>query len=205
MKIKTKNNMTKKQEEEIKEECCNECGKTSCEDKHKHCEGGHTAPEQEQQEEPTDKAEEYYQQLLRLQADFENYRKRTEKEKPLFIEFGKTEVIKSLLGLYDTLLKAQEETAKEGADIKHIKQGLKMIFDEFNKAFAAQGVSVTSAKGKPYDPMTQEAVTTIPCAEKDDCMVLEELKKGVTLDGKVIRPAQVIVGKKAEEPTQEDK
>ncbi len=161
-----------------------------------------TAPAQEQQE---DKAQEYYQQLIRLQADFENYRKRTEKEKPLLIQYGRTEVIKSLLGLYDTLLKAQEETSKEGADIKHIKQGLKMIFEEFNKAFNAQGVCVVCAKGKPYDPMTQEAVTTIPCEEKDDCMVLEELKKGVTLDGTVIRPAQVIVGKKKEEPEQDKK
>ena len=161
-----------------------------------------TAPAQEQKE---DKAQEYYQQLIRLQADFENYRKRTEKEKPLLIQYGRTEVIKSLLSLYDTLLKAQEETSKEGADIKHIKQGLKMIFEEFNKAFTAQGVCVVCAKGKPYDPMTQEAVTTIPCEEKDDNMVLEELKKGVTLDGAVIRPAQVIVGKKQEEPEQDKK
>lgn len=168
------------------------------------------AAEQEEQkaqpqEKKEDKAQEYYQQLIRLQADFENYRKRTEKEKPLLIQYGRTEVIKSLLGLYDTLLKAQEETSKEGADIKHIKQGLKMIFEEFNKAFNAQGVCVVCAKGKPYDPMTQEAVTTMPCEDKDDCMVLEELKKGVTLDGTVIRPAQVIVGKKKEQPEQDKK
>ena len=201
--------MTKKKEHEEQTQAAQdqrekECDTPQAQENAKTCEKEthhkqDSAPKQDTQ----DKAEEYYQQLLRLQADFENYRKRTEKEKPLFIEYGRAEVIKSLLGLYDTLLKAQEETQKEGADINHIKQGLKMIFDEFNKVFTAQGVCVVCSKGKPYDPMTQEAVTTIPCEEKDDCMVIEELKKGVTLDGKVIRPAQVIVGKKKEAPVQE--
>lgn len=202
--------MTKKKEHEDQTQQAQcQCGKECAQEKEtsKPCEKEthHKQEEAAPKQEKQDKAEEYYQQLLRLQADFENYRKRTEKEKPLFIEYGRAEVIKSLLGLYDTLLKAQEETQKDGADINHIKQGLKMIFEEFNKVFAAQGVCVVCSKGKPYDPMTQEAVTTIPCEDKDDCMVIEELKKGVTLDGKVIRPAQVIVGKKKESPVQEQK
>lgn len=196
--------MTNKKEEHKTHK--DEAEKQSCGEQQKPAKQEEVKPVAAQsKEDKTDKAEEYYQQLLRLQADFENYRKRTEKEKPLFIEYGRTEVIKSLLGLYDTLLKAQEETSKEGADIKHIKQGLKMIFEEFNKVFTANGVCVVCAKGKPYDPMTQEAVTTMPCEDKDDCMVIEELKQGVTLDGKVIRPAQVIVGKKREEPEQKQK
>lgn len=203
MKIKKKNKITMtNKKEEHKHHKEGQCAQTCGQQKNAAQQEAQTAAEQEQKE---DKAQEYYQQLIRLQADFENYRKRTEKEKPLLIQYGRTEVIKSLLGLYDTLLKAQEETSKEGADIQHIKQGLKMIFEEFNKAFTAQGVCVVCAKGKPYDPMTQEAVTTIPCEEKDDNMVLEELKKGVTLDGAVIRPAQVIVGKKQEEPEQDKK
>jgi molecular chaperone GrpE len=157
------------------------------------------------QEPAQDKAQEYYQQLIRLQADFENYRKRNEREKPFLIEYGKAETVKSFLGLYDTVIKAQEETSKEGTEIKHIRQGLKMIFDEFNKVFAAAGVKIVESKGKPYDPMTQEVVTTIPCEDKDDCLVLQELKKGVTMDGKMIRAAQVIVGKKKEAPSKEQK
>ena len=155
--------------------------------------------EQNQSSEEQDKATLYFGQLVRLQADFENYRKRVEKEKPELINFGKTEVILSFLSLYDVLLKAQKQAENKNADIEHIKQGLKMIFEEFAKVFKAQGVQIISAKGKPYDAMTQEVVTTIPCAPKDDGLVLEEISSGVKMGDRVIRPAQVVVGKAPEE------
>lgn len=161
--------------------------------------------EQNQQPQEEDKAAQYFGQLVRLQADFENYRKRVEKEKPELINFGKTEVILSFLSLYDVLLKAQKQVESEDADIKNIKQGLKMIFEEFAKVFKAQGVQIVSAKGKPYDAMTQEVITTIPCAPKDDGLVLEEISSGVKMGDRVIRPAQVIVGKVPEENSKEVK
>ncbi len=145
------------------------------------------------------KEEEYYRQLISLKADFENYRKRVEREKPLFIKYGKEEVIQKFIPLYETLLKAKAELGKEDVSAEHIKQGLKMIFEEFGKVFKSEGVEVVSYKGKPYDPMTQEAITTVPCDDKDDGMVVEELSGGVIVDGKVLRPAQVIVGKKKEQ------
>ena len=155
--------------------------------------------EQNQPSEEPDKAALYLGQLVRLQADFENYRKRVEKEKPELINYGKTEVILSFLSLYDVLLKAQKQAENKHADIEHIKQGLKMIFEEFAKVFKAQGVQIITAKGKPYDPMTQEVITTIPCAPKDDGLVLEEISSGVKMGDRVIRPAQVVVGKAPEE------
>lgn len=160
------------------------------------------AENQNQQPQEEDKAAQYFGQLVRLQADFENYRKRVEKEKPELINFGKTEVILSFLSLYDVLLKAQKQVEDKNADIKNIKQGLKMIFEEFAKVFKAQGVQIISAKGKPYDAMTQEVITTIPCAAKDDGLVLEEISSGVKMGDRVIRPAQVVVGKAPEEDPQ---
>ena len=149
-------------------------------------------------EEEKTKAQNYLDQLLRLQADFENYRKRTEKEKPMLISFGKAEVLKALLPMYDNLLKAKGEFNKEGADVKHLKHGLMMILEEVEKSFKAQGLKVLDGVGKPYDPMTQEVITTVPCPEKEDGKVLQELVKAVELDGKIIRPAQVVVCKTAE-------
>jgi len=146
-------------------------------------------------EEEKAKAQNYLDQLLRLQADFENYRKRTEKEKPLLISFGKAEVLKALLPMYDNLLKAKGEFNKEGADLKHLQHGLSMILEEVEKSFKAQGLKVLDGVGKPYNPMTQEVVTTVPCPSKDDGKVLQELVKAVELDGKIIRPAQVVVCK----------
>ena len=161
--------------------------------------------EQNQTAEEQDKAALYFGQLVRLQADFENYRKRVEKEKPELINFGKTEVILSFLSLYDVLLKAQKQVEDKNANIEHIRQGLKMIFEEFAKVFKAQGVQIISAKGKPYDAMTQEVITTIPCAHKDDGLVLEEISSGVKMGDRVIRPAQVVVGKAPEETQKEVK
>ena len=74
-----------------------------------------------------------------------------------------------------------------------------MIFEQFDKLFKAEGVKIISAKGKPYDPMTQEVITTIPCPPEQDGIVLEELAAGVEIEGKTVRPAQVIVGKSSEE------
>ena len=149
-------------------------------------------------EEEKAKAQNYLDQLLHLQADFENYRKRTEKEKPLLISFGKAEVLKSLLPMYDNLLKAKGEFNKEGADLKHLQHGLSMILEEVEKSFKAQGLKVLDGVGKPYNPMTQEVITTVPCPAKDDGKVLQELVKAVELDGKIIRPAQVVVCKTTE-------
>ena len=161
--------------------------------------------EQNQSSEEKDKATLYFEQLVRLQADFENYRKRVEKEKAELINFGKTEVLLDFLSLYDVLLKAKKQVESENADVKNIKQGLKMIFEEFAKVFKAQGVQIISAKGKPYDAMTQEVITTVPCAPKDDGLVLEEISSGVKMGDRVIRPAQVIVGKAPEENSKEVK
>ena len=161
--------------------------------------------EQNQPAEEKDKATLYFEQLVRLQADFENYRKRVEKEKAELINFGKTEVLLDFLSLYDVLLKAKKQVESENADVKNIKQGLKMIFEEFAKVFKAQGVQIISAKGKPYDAMTQEVITTVPCAPKDDGLVLEEISSGVKMGDRVIRPAQVIVGKAPEENSKEVK
>jgi Molecular chaperone GrpE (heat shock protein) len=161
--------------------------------------------EQNQPTEEKDKATLYFEQLVRLQADFENYRKRVEKEKAELINFGKTEVLLSFLSLYDVLLKAKKQVESENADVKNIKQGLKMIFEEFAKVFKAQGVQIITAKGKPYDAMTQEVITTVPCAPKDDGLVLEEISSGVKMGDRVIRPAQVIVGKAPEENSKEVK
>lgn len=160
---------------------------------------------EERKEQESEKAAQYLEQLVRLQADFENYRKRTEKEKPQLINYGKLETLKKLLPLYDTLLKAEGESAKPGANVEHIKQGLKMIFDQFDKLFKAEGVKIISAKGKPYDPMTQEVITTIACPPEQDGIVLEELAAGVEIDGKTVRPAQVIVGKSSEEAKESEK
>ncbi len=158
--------------------------------------------------EPVSKEKEYYDQLLRLKADFENYRKRVEKEKPELIKWGKAELLSRLLPLYDLLLQAHLHIAKvqespEGlspAQAGELMKGLEMIFKEFSKTFENEGIRPMETAGKPYDPMSAEIMGIVETGEERDGLVVDELQKGFYYGDKVLRPARVRIGrKKAEE------
>ncbi|MCG2726303.1 MAG: nucleotide exchange factor GrpE [Elusimicrobia bacterium] len=151
----------------------------------------------------TDKPD-YYNQLLVLKADFENYRKRMEKERPNLIKWGKAEIILKLLPLYDLLMKAHlhmsdanmktDEENKSG--IKDIIVGLEMIFKEFKKVFEGENIREIDIVGKLYDPMTCEIMGTVDGDDENDGMVVEELQKGFYMEDKVLRPSCVKIAKK---------
>ena len=146
----------------------------------------------------------YYEQFVRLSADFENFRKRTEREKAAFISYGKKELAEKLLPSYEILLKQREElnkkeTSKETSDeLKNVVSGIRMIVNEMEKAFRAEGIERMDVLNKPYEPATQEVVAMIPAEEKQDGLVLQEVQMGFMLNGKVLRPARVIVGQHTE-------
>ncbi|HBE88665.1 MAG TPA: nucleotide exchange factor GrpE [Elusimicrobia bacterium] len=169
--------------------------------------------------ETASKEKEYYDQLLRLKADFENYRKRIEKEKPELIKWGKAELLSKLLPLYDLLLQAHLHIAKvqespEGlspAQAGELMKGLEMIFKEFSKTFENEGIRPMETAGKPYDPMSAEIMGMVETGEEQDGLVVDELQKGFYYGDKVLRPARVRIGRKkaeakpaAEEPAESD-
>ncbi len=157
------------------------------------------AGELEKQKAQTD---DYYNQLLRLQADFENYRKRVEKEKPEFIKWGKAEILLKLLPLYDLLLAAHLHinNAKESCGSDDVLKGLEMIFKEFSKVFEAEGLRQMAPLGKPYDPMACEILGVVNGTDENDGLVVEELQKGFYYGDKILRPARVKIAKKAAAP-----
>lgn len=144
------------------------------------------------------RAEDYYGQLLRLQADFENYRKRLEKEKPELIKWGKAELLLRLLPLYDMLLSAHAHinTSKENGGGDETLKGLEMIFKEFSKVFEAEGLRPMETVGKPYDPMASEILGVVDGTEENDGQVVEELQRGFYYGEKILRPARVKIAKK---------
>ena len=154
--------------------------------------------------ESEEKKPDYYDQLVRLSADFENYRKRTEREKASFLAYGKKEFAERLLPSYEVLLRQlmemdkKEEEGQLSTELKAVKTGLKMVFGELEKAFKAEGIEHMDVLDKPYDPATQEVVAMIPSSGDQDGLVLQEVQMGFTMDGKVLRPARVIVGQHAE-------
>ena len=161
-------------------------------------------PEPKAEAPAQEKKPDYYDQLVRLSADFENYRKRTEREKASFLAYGKKQFAEKLLPAYEVLLRQREELAKKQkeeecpASLKAVKDGLNMVFAELEKAFKAEGIEHMDVLDKPYDPATQEVVAMIPSSEDQDGLVLQEVQMGFTMDGKVLRPARVIVGQHAE-------
>lgn len=150
-----------------------------------------------------DKAKDYYDQLLRLQADFANYRKRVEKEKPELIGFGKAQLLMALLPLYDLLMTAHQHVcdakgcaAGEPARIEEVVKGLEMIFREFSKVFEAEGIRPMELVGRPYDPMACEIIGMDEGDDKNDGLVTEEFQKGFFYGDKILRPARVKIAKK---------
>ena len=188
---------------------------------HKHEDG---LTEQEEQDLPVQEPEEtaqeessqpptpdYYEKYVRLSADFDNFRKRTEREKAALLAYGKKDFVEKLLPAYEVLLRQQSKMQKETADkkisgeMKSLLDGLNMVLGEMDKAFKAEGIQRIECVGKPYDAQTAEAIAVIPAKPEQDGQVLEEVQMGFMMDGKVLRPARVVVGKAEEETKKEEK
>lgn len=136
-------------------------------------------------------------QLIRFKAEFENYRKRVDREKPELVRLGRSDLIERLLPLYDVLTSAHQQVARaadgEPASAAELTRGLEMIFKEFAKLFEAEGVSAIECLGKPYDFDRHEAMGQVETDEAPEGTVVEELQRGYTFGGKTLRHAKVRV------------
>ena len=141
----------------------------------------------------------YRDQYVRLYAEFDNYRKRTEREKAALIAYGKKDFALKMLPMYEVLLRQQKHLQDEAQDPKALQDGMRMILTELNKAFSAEGIQKMDVLGKPYNPDTQEVVATIPAPAEQDGLVIDEVKMGFMMNGQVLRPASVVVGQTKEE------
>lgn len=139
------------------------------------------------------KAAEYFDQLLRLKAEFENYRRRVEKEKADARLWGKRDVIMPLLQLVDVFEQALEQTEK-ATDVKQVARGLEFLHKNFASFLKAEGLDAVAVVGKPVDPQTAEVVEQVEVPAEEAGLVLSELQKGYTFQGRVLRPARVRVG-----------
>ena len=110
---------------------------------------------------------------------------------------------------YEVLLRQQQNMQKQAADkktseeLKNLLGGLNMVLGEMDKAFKSEGIERMDVMGKPYDPQTSEAIAVIPAKAEQDGVVLEVVQMGFMMDGKVLRPARVVVGKAEEENKKE--
>jgi len=145
-----------------------------------------------QLEEQKEQAQNYFNQLARMKADFENLRRRSQKEKDEIVEYASEQLVKLLLPVLDNFERA---LADESGDFGKFKEGVKMIYDQIYEILSKEGLKPIPAKGEEFDPEKHEAVMSEKSPECPDNTVLEELRKGYTFKGKVIRPAMVKVAK----------
>jgi molecular chaperone GrpE len=131
---------------------------------------------------------------LRLMAEFDNYRKRTLKEKSELIKNGGENALTHLLPVIDDFERALQNM-QTSESMEGVKEGVELIYNKFVKYLAQQDVKAIETIGKPFDPDTEEAIAMVPTpAEQDKGLVIDCVQKGYTLHDKVIRHARVVVG-----------
>jgi len=148
--------------------------------------------------EEREKAERYFHNWQRAEADFTNYKKHVERERQDLIAFANTSLLLTLLPIIDDLERAFSALPPELNDHPWI-DGIKSIMSKTESLLKAQGLEAIEARGEPFDPTLHEAIL---CCDGEEGKVAEELQKGYLLKGKLLRPCMVKVGKKQEENQQ---
>ena len=128
--------------------------------------------------------------LKRLQADFENFRRRTNKEREEIGNVVTQELLKSLLPIVDNFDRAM---ATEQQDGEAFKKGVEMIYTQLGETLKNAGLEIIETEGQKFDPNSHQAVMRVENPDLDDDTIAQELQKGYIVKGKVIRPSMVQV------------
>jgi molecular chaperone GrpE len=132
---------------------------------------------------------------LRLMAEFDNYKRRTAKERMELIQTAGKDVIVSLLDVLDDCDRAEKQLTST-ADIAIQKEGIQLVFNKIRSTMQAKGLTPMESIGKDFDVELHEAITEVPVPdEKQKGKVIDEVTKGYALNDKIIRFAKVVVGK----------
>ncbi|MBR1553645.1 MAG: nucleotide exchange factor GrpE [Schwartzia sp.] len=156
------------------------------------------APTEEAAPEDADALKEKYEaelaekenRYLRLQADFENFRRRTRQEKEELAAVVTQNLLKDLLPFLDNFERA---LAAEATDAESLKTGVGMVYKQLVETLKKEGLETIETKDKPFDPNFHQAVMRVEDAEKEDGTIVAELQKGYMVKGRVIRPSMVQV------------
>jgi molecular chaperone GrpE len=148
------------------------------------------------------KVKEYWDKLLRLQADFDNSRKRLEKEKQEFVKFANEGIISELLNILDDLERTVELAQSKHQDLPNFLKGVEMILAHLYEMLKEYGITPIEAEGKLFDPHYHEALMQVENKDLPEHTIVEELQKGYLLNGRVIRTAKVKVSRRTENRAQ---
>jgi len=150
---------------------------------------------QEQVEELTQELAEAKDKYIRLYAEFDNYKKRTVKERLDLISTAGRETISSLLPVLDDFDRAKKSADDDATD-EVFSEGVSLVYNKLKGLMQSKGVTAMESTGEVFDPELHEAITEIPApSEEMKGKVIDTIEKGYLLNDKIIRHAKVVVGK----------
>ena len=144
-----------------------------------------------------DERDGFYDRYVRAHAEFENIRKRLEKEKADFTRYANESLVIELLPIIDNLEIAEKHIA-EAKDFKSVRDGVDMIQMQMQKFLKDIGLERIKSVGEKFDPHLHDAIETEDAEGKDDGIIVAELKPGYNFNGRLLRPASVRIVKKEE-------
>jgi molecular chaperone GrpE len=152
-------------------------------------------------EEKEKESKEHYDRLLRVAADFDNYKKRAAREKEEWTKFANEDLIKAILPFIDNLERAINHAEKVD-DTGVLIEGVRLTIQQLLQALNKFGLSSFESLGKPFDPAIHEAILLVPTDQHKPDQVVEEFQKGYLLNDRLLRPATVSVSKPLEKEVQ---
>ncbi|SFJ19348.1 molecular chaperone GrpE [Halobacillus dabanensis] len=173
--------------EENKQEIIDEKEETQNEDTHQD-----VVEEPNEMEQLRQEKEEINNRLLRLQADYDNFRRRTQKEKEADRKYKSQSLVEELIPALDNFERALQVEV-DGDSAKNFADGMKMVYDQFKAALEKEGVEEIPSQGEEFDPHMHQAIMQVQDDNYESNIVVEELQKGYRLKDRVIRPAMVKV------------
>ena len=139
-----------------------------------------------------------YDQLLRRQAEFENYRRRVDRERGETYTRARAEVLLELLPVIDNFERALASLENSGGDAESLRHGVELIHKQFKDALTKFGLEPVESVGQTFDPHVHEAVTIEPTDKHKENTIIEEFQRGYKLGEKLLRPAKVKVASSPE-------
>ncbi|MEK4060205.1 MULTISPECIES: nucleotide exchange factor GrpE [Paenibacillus] len=139
-----------------------------------------------------DLAEEYQGRALRVQADFDNFRRRTQKEKEELAQYATSKLVGELLPVLDNFERALA-TASASTESEAFGKGVNMIFRQLEGVLKSEGLTAMETVGQPFNPEYHQAIMQVESDEYEEGIVTEEVQKGYLLKDRVLRPAMVKV------------
>ena len=134
----------------------------------------------------------YLDRLARLQAEFDNFRKRSVRDQQDFRDYALAEALRSLLPILDSLDRALKTT---GVSVEDFRSGIELVDKQFHDALSKLGVEPVGAEGEIFDPNLHQAVQMVDTDEVEDHRVIDELQRGYRIKDRLLRPAMVRVAR----------